>query len=98
VGNSLGDSSSRGSSSRDLFSGEFCTESLDESIFIACFVSKASSGALISFPCVFLFRRILFFAPIGFPRFRRALDSFAAILINYPTGTSIFDGVLAVEM
>jgi hypothetical protein len=82
----------------DLFPGEFCTESLDGSIFVAYFVGKASSEALISFPCAFLFRGILSFAPIGLSHFRRALDSFAAVLIDYPTRTSIFARVLVVEM
>jgi len=93
-----GGSSSRGSSSGDFFPGEFCTESLDGSIFVACFVGKASSGASISFPCAFLFRGILSFAPIGLSRFRRALDSFVVVLVNCPTETSIFAGVLAAGM
>jgi hypothetical protein len=61
-------------------------------MFIVCFVGKASSGAPISFSCAFHFRGILSFAPIGLPRFRRALDSFAAVLVNCPTGTFIFVG------
>jgi hypothetical protein len=61
-------------------------------------VGKASLGAPISFPCVFLFQGILSFAPIGLPCFKRALDSFAIVLIDCPTGTSIFAGVLAVGM
>jgi hypothetical protein len=97
-GNSLGDSSSIGSASGDSFPGEFCTESLDGLICVACFVGKASSGAPISFPCAFLFPGILSFAPIGLPRFRRALNSFVAVLIDCPSGTSIFARVLAAGM
>jgi hypothetical protein len=41
---------------------------------------------------------LVFTAPIGLPRFRRALDSFAAVLINCHTRTSIFAGVLAAGM
>jgi hypothetical protein len=59
---------------------------------------KASSRVPISFPCAFRFWGILYFVPIGLPRFRRALDSFAAVLIDCPTWTYIFAGVLAVKM
>jgi hypothetical protein len=57
-------------------------------------VGKASSRAPISFPCAFLFKRILSFAQIGLPHFRHTLDSFDAVLIDCPKGNSIFAEVL----
>ena len=65
-------------------------------MFVACFMGIASLGAATYFSCVFLFRGILSLAPTGLPRFRRVLDSFAAILINCPSETSIRAGLLAV--
>jgi hypothetical protein len=97
-GNSSRDSSSRGSFLEDLFSGEFCIKSLDGSIFVTCFVGKASLKVPILFPYTFFFRRILTFVPIGLPRFKHALNSFDVVLIDCLTWTSIFAGVLASGM
>ena len=87
------------SSSGDLFLGDFCSLVLDKwIIFIAFFMGIVPSGATTLFSCVFLFLGFLSLAPIGLPRFKCALDSFAATLINFPSGTSILSGVLAAGM
>jgi hypothetical protein len=58
----------------------------------------ASSWVATCFSCVFLFLGLLSLAPTGLPRFKHAFDSFAATLINFPSGTSIYAGVLAAGM
>jgi hypothetical protein len=38
---------------------------------------------------LFIFRGFLSFEPVGLPRFWHSIDSFAIILVDYPTRTSI---------
>ena len=72
---------------------------MDRSIIsVTCFLCIASLWVATCFSYSFLFQGILSLTPIGLPRFRCGFDSFAAVLTDYPTGTSIHAGVLAAGM
>ena len=72
---------------------------MDRSIIsVTCFLGIASIWPATYFSCTFLFWRILSLTPIGLPRFRCGSNSFVAVLIDCPTGTSIRAGMLAVGM
>jgi len=69
----------------EIFSGcpssrESILEDDFDTIFIACFIDKESSGVLSSICCNFCFLGFLSLAPTGFLRFKRGIDSFATML------------------